>query len=488
MHTEPSLRRALFIFIVFTAAIFCSEQVSAQIDLKLDYGQRFSIVEREDLRVYEGGSYRGFLFREKRGYFRAADAGSSAAGGDADGSVPRYEGEIYVVGEMKREAKLQEKPVDNVYEVSFRLRGNGYMQTEEGTYLLRKGFPRFPGESVNPGDSWSSEGEERYLTAGGAVVRSGFSCRYTYRGEDVYLQRPVRIVDFQYVFGGLSGGFGSSGGSGGAGAKVGGKVEGSLIIFTDGKGGYFVRERIDRRIERGGRQVRETGFRLTWSTGIAPAQLDSLEQRIVGVLGGGSGEPGSGGPGSGNSGSGGGPGSGGTRGNGSGAATGSETGEPGTSDAGTDAGRGETGAGEGGPGTDTASSAGSAGGDEPEGISVERREEGLVLNLPAIHFVPDQAQILPEERGRLDKLAELLKLAPDSTFLVKGHTADVGTRKSQYELSVERAKTIIDEMAARGLRRDDFLYRGLGGDEPVASNETEAGRARNRRVEVIILD
>jgi outer membrane protein OmpA-like peptidoglycan-associated protein len=53
---------------------------------------------------------------------------------------------------------------------------------------------------------------------------------------------------------------------------------------------------------------------------------------------------------------------------------------------------------------------------------------------------------------------------------------------------VERAKTIIDEMAARGLRRDDFLYRGLGGDEPVASNETEAGRARNRRVEVIILD
>jgi outer membrane protein OmpA-like peptidoglycan-associated protein len=125
---------------------------------------------------------------------------------------------------------------------------------------------------------------------------------------------------------------------------------------------------------------------------------------------------------------------------------------------------------------------------ESGGIAVERRDEGLVLNLPNIHFVPDQARVLPEERDRLDRLAELLKLAPDSTFLVKGHTADVGTKKSQYELSVERARTIIAEMGRRGIPEKNFLYRGMGGDEPVASNETEAGRARNRRVEIIILD
>jgi len=64
----------------------------------------------------------------------------------------------------------------------------------------------------------------------------------------------------------------------------------------------------------------------------------------------------------------------------------------------------------------------------------------------------------------------------------------VGSKESQYKLSVERAQTIIEEMVDRGLAPSRFVYQGIGGDEPVAPNDTEEGRAQNRRVEVIILN
>jgi outer membrane protein OmpA-like peptidoglycan-associated protein len=124
---------------------------------------------------------------------------------------------------------------------------------------------------------------------------------------------------------------------------------------------------------------------------------------------------------------------------------------------------------------------------EDQQIQIERSTEGITLNLPRIHFYPDQARILSSEKKRLDKLASLLKKVPEASIMVKGHTADVGSKESQYKLSVERAQTIIDQMVDRGLAPSRFVYQGIGGDEPVAPNDTEEGRAQNRRVEVIIL-
>jgi OmpA-OmpF porin, OOP family len=128
---------------------------------------------------------------------------------------------------------------------------------------------------------------------------------------------------------------------------------------------------------------------------------------------------------------------------------------------------------------------------EREGIDdvrVERRDEGVAITLEKIHFVPDSPQILPSEVDRLDLLYDALSPLPGLTFLVVGHTADVGTAESQLLLSVERAQTVIAALVERGIPADRFIYTGKGGTEPVAENETEAGRARNRRVEVIILD
>lgn len=121
-------------------------------------------------------------------------------------------------------------------------------------------------------------------------------------------------------------------------------------------------------------------------------------------------------------------------------------------------------------------------------VTVEETGVGVSINLDVIHFVPDRAVVLPGERGKLDTVASVLKRLEGATFLVVGHTADVGTAESQVELSVERAKTIADELSARGIPAGRFIYEGRGGSEPVASNDTEEGRAKNRRVQIFILE
>lgn len=124
----------------------------------------------------------------------------------------------------------------------------------------------------------------------------------------------------------------------------------------------------------------------------------------------------------------------------------------------------------------------------PQNIAVDQTNEGLRLTVRDIHFLPDQAVILPEERGRLDDLVVALRRFPAETrFLVVGHTARVGTELSQQELSVARARTIAAELAARGIERGRLMIEGRGGAEPVADNDTEDGRHRNRRVEIYVL-
>ncbi|OQY33380.1 MAG: hypothetical protein B6241_08130 [Spirochaetaceae bacterium 4572_59] len=126
--------------------------------------------------------------------------------------------------------------------------------------------------------------------------------------------------------------------------------------------------------------------------------------------------------------------------------------------------------------------------DLKEQISLVEKEEGLALNLNNLHFKPDQAVLLSWDVPLLDTLADILKSVTDRTFLVKGHTADVGTMASQIDLSQLRAKTIVDELSSRGIDADRFLYSGVGGLEPLGDNNTDEGRKKNRRVEILILE
>lgn len=113
--------------------------------------------------------------------------------------------------------------------------------------------------------------------------------------------------------------------------------------------------------------------------------------------------------------------------------------------------------------------------------------EGLKLTAYDIRFIADTAEIVPAEKQRIDAIADALRLAgPLATFSVDGHTASVGKPGGEMTLSVERAAKIADELAKRGISRDRIKAAGFGGTRPIASNDTDEGRARNRRVEITI--
>ena len=114
--------------------------------------------------------------------------------------------------------------------------------------------------------------------------------------------------------------------------------------------------------------------------------------------------------------------------------------------------------------------------------------EGIRLTLRDIRFVPDSSEFLPEERYRLDLIAEALKQIPDRIFLVDGHTAATGNPAGEMALSIERAKHMVDEMVSRGISADRFIYNGWGGTKPIDDNSSAEGRNRNRRVEITILE
>jgi len=127
-----------------------------------------------------------------------------------------------------------------------------------------------------------------------------------------------------------------------------------------------------------------------------------------------------------------------------------------------------------------------------QNIEIAAVPQGVILTVKDIRFVADSDQILPAERGRLDLIARsLLSVLQSSSgnpmILVEGHTAAVGKTEGEQELSVRRAKKIVDELVGRGIPADRFMYKGWGGTKPIADNSTEAGRAKNRRVEITIL-
>lgn len=120
-------------------------------------------------------------------------------------------------------------------------------------------------------------------------------------------------------------------------------------------------------------------------------------------------------------------------------------------------------------------------------IVAEEVSAGIRLSIRDIKFAPDSAQVLSGESGRLDEIAEVLKMAPNAQLLVEGHTASVGKPAGEQKLSEQRAHKIAEELKARGVKAGAFICRGFGGTKPVASNETNEGRAQNRRVEITIL-
>jgi outer membrane protein OmpA-like peptidoglycan-associated protein len=122
-------------------------------------------------------------------------------------------------------------------------------------------------------------------------------------------------------------------------------------------------------------------------------------------------------------------------------------------------------------------------------VSVAKTDEGVTISIENIQFEADSARLMPPELAKIARIAELLKRYPDRDILVAGHSAAAGYAAGRKQLSENRAKTVAERLMTLGARSPDSVRAtGYGDERPIADNATEAGRARNRRVEITILE
>ena len=125
---------------------------------------------------------------------------------------------------------------------------------------------------------------------------------------------------------------------------------------------------------------------------------------------------------------------------------------------------------------------------EPESIVVKAPKNIIKITMYDIRFVADSPEILPDETGRIDVIAEALKkVGPNTHFLIEGHTANLNRPEGERILSLRRADKIAEELAKRGIEANRMQTAGYGATRPIAPNDTAENRAKNRRVEITIM-
>jgi OmpA-OmpF porin, OOP family len=104
------------------------------------------------------------------------------------------------------------------------------------------------------------------------------------------------------------------------------------------------------------------------------------------------------------------------------------------------------------------------------------------MDFDRISFETGSAKLTAESADQLHNIATILRAYPNATVMVSGHTDNVGNEQANRNLSTARAKAVANSLISDGVESDRVSAEGYGSLKPVASNSTEAGRARNRRV------
>ncbi|MBP5157033.1 MAG: OmpA family protein [Treponema sp.] len=413
-----------------------------RVSLAYHGGRSYILVERTDLLRYDNGQFTGLLSLEVQSY--VADRGA-----DADGNR-LYEGSFYVVEETKRDRRRVREGIHDSIDSSFRISPEGELvMLEDNGYPAFRSFPAYSKEKVRPGDKWVAQAERAVDPLNnGTVTRMPILVEYTYVRDDVYNGEDVYVLEARWATR-----YGTSyidpEGDGSL-QKADGSHKATIIISKKLGNALVIRDTVDETfVYEGGQTVRLKGT-ISLFTRYPPA-YNSRE--VIALAGGGNGPEAAAGSGG--------------RGNGSaGGSSGGKSSGPGS--------QGRTG----------------TAGDAPAtmgGTTVQETPDGVKIVIRKLQFKSDSAELLPGQEELLDQIARILKAAPDSQYLVEGHTADTRKPAGEKRLSLSRARAVAEALASRGVRAEQFICKGHGASRPVADNDTEEGRAANRRVEITIL-
>ncbi|GAA4302549.1 OmpA family protein [Compostibacter hankyongensis] len=118
------------------------------------------------------------------------------------------------------------------------------------------------------------------------------------------------------------------------------------------------------------------------------------------------------------------------------------------------------------------------------GLDTIRVNAGMILK--NIFFDTNKYDLKPESRTELDRLVQLLQQNPSLRIQISGHTDNIGNDEDNLLLSQHRAQSVVDYLTGHGIAAGRLEAKGFGETKPIAGNDTEAGRARNRRTEFLI--
>lgn len=121
-------------------------------------------------------------------------------------------------------------------------------------------------------------------------------------------------------------------------------------------------------------------------------------------------------------------------------------------------------------------------------LSEMKIEKGDTIKLENIFFKPDKSELLKESFKELNELLEIINQNPKMKIEISGDKDNSNNETLNKKLSKTRAKTVYDFLISKGINKERITYKGYGYSKPVASNSTDEGKQKNRRVEIKIIE
>ena len=414
-------------------SVVTTSSTGGSIQLAHSFSGTYTLVERSNWSQYVNGRYIGLTSREVHGFMNPVGTGSWRGQ-----SGTEYTGDFYIFQQTKRNASTAAAGIDDIVPSTFVMLQDGSIQfTEMCFYPQLRTFPVFPQDKVKKGSRWQGTAErvvdprnDNQYTVLEVPVEYEFIGEELYEGAPVYRIKAKFATRFnrynppRIIDSELT--------------QATGTHDVDILVDKETCAVLMILDRLDETFTyRNGETIRYKGTTSLFTK--IPVQVDKRElyERAVYI------------------------------------ARGEEVPANSSLTKKDDTGKGSSSSKTGSTGTGL--------------FQVEDTDKGVRLSVRDLKFVADSSQLLPQEKERLDAVAEVLKSVPGGTFLIEGHTAAVGLAAGEQQLSEERAQSVIKEMVKRGLKEEQFMFKGYGGTRPVGDNNTDAGRAANRRVEITIL-